>query len=73
MNAQISDQTYQKMVLDAKNRGVAPDKYLDWLINQVPDTFACTGDDFFRLLGASDEDIAQIKKDAALLPDDPDW
>jgi len=70
---QVSDAAYEALTLAAKNRGVTLEQVVDQMVTQFPVIYATNEDDFFRQLGASDQEIAQIKKDAELLPDDPDW
>jgi hypothetical protein len=73
MNLQISDAAYVALVEAARKREITPEQLVERMIAELPPIYATNGDDFFHQLGASDEEIAQIKKDAALLPDDPDW
>ncbi len=70
---QISDATYESLILAAKNRGISLEQVIDQMVAQFPVIYATNEDDFFRQLGATDEEIAQIKKDAELLPENPDW
>jgi hypothetical protein len=70
---QISEAAYESLVLAAKNRGITLEQVVDQMIAQFPVIYATNEDDFFRQLGASDEEIAQSKKDAELLPENPDW
>ena len=73
MNVQISDQKYQALLQAAQARKVTPEALIEQMIDQLPVGFAENEDDFYHALGQTDEQIAQIKAEAQLLPDNPMW
>lgn len=73
MNISISDQKYQALLQSAQARHVTPEALIEQLIDHLPAGFADNEDDFYRPLGQSDEQIAQIKAESKLLPDTPNW
>ena len=52
---------------------MTPEALIEQMIDQLPVGFAENEDDFYRALGQTDEQIAQIKAEAQLLPDNPTW
>ncbi len=73
MNVSISDQKYQALLQAAHARHVTPEALIEQMIDQLPIGFADNEDDFYRALGQSDEQIAQIKSESQLLADTPNW
>lgn len=73
MNIQISDDAYAALMQAAQIRGTTPESFIEDLVLHLSIGHADDEDGFYRAMGMNDEQIAQIKERAKLLPDDPDW
>ena len=73
MNIQISDHSYALLAQAAHLRGTTAEALIESLAEQLPIGFAANEDEFYRSMGMDDAHIAQIKKEAELLPDNPQW
>jgi len=72
---ELTDEQYEAIESVAQEQGVTPQVYMEMLVESIqkPKRVYADLDDFFRSLGASEEEIAQSQQgvDAHFPPDDP--